>query len=197
MSSREEIFTNIFRNNMWGSSESVSGTGSTLNATKFLIPKLSKFIREHNINRMVDAPCGDFNWMQCLISEHPDLTYLGCDIVPEIIINNSIKYRNYFQILDIVDEPLPSCDLMLCRDCLGHFQKQDTLRVVENVKKHDIKYFAATHFEDSTNIEITTGNWYPINMREFLGPPLRILNEYREDDTIIKNDKCTAIWKLK
>ncbi|MEW5551191.1 hypothetical protein ABGT22_14715 [Peribacillus frigoritolerans] len=118
----KELFTNIYKKNRWRNSESVSGTGSSLAQTKTLIQELPSIIKQLQIKKMIDAPCGDFNWMK-EIYKNTEL-YIGIDIVDEIIKRNKKKYRlknvQFFH-MDITKDRLPTGDLILCRDCLVHF----------------------------------------------------------------------------
>jgi hypothetical protein len=74
-----------------------------------------------SIHTLLDAPCGDFNWIR-----HFDLPverYIGVDIVPELVLANRAKAlsrQQRFMIADIVCDPLPRADLTLFRDALIH-----------------------------------------------------------------------------
>lgn len=71
---------------------------------------------------MLDAPCGDFNWMK---EVHKDIElYNGIDIVEDIIGKNKKKYSTkivQFYQSDITRDPLPTSDLILYRDCVVLF----------------------------------------------------------------------------
>ncbi|WP_250161065.1 hypothetical protein [Peribacillus frigoritolerans] len=79
----KELFTNIYKKNRWRNSESVSGQGSSLTQTKTLIQELPGLINQLQIKKLIDAPCGDFNWMK-EVYKNTEL-YIGIDIVDEII----------------------------------------------------------------------------------------------------------------
>src|SRR4051794_18072852 len=79
----EITFTRGFARNDWSDPESVSGTGSNLEATARLREELPALWRKYRVSRLVDAPCGDFNWMRHLVSELPG-GYVGLDVVREI-----------------------------------------------------------------------------------------------------------------
>ena len=59
----KEVFLNIFNENHWGGTDSISGPGSDLTQTKILIETLPKLLEEYKIKTMLDIPCGDFYWM--------------------------------------------------------------------------------------------------------------------------------------
>ena len=82
----------------------------------------AKFLNSLNVKVFLDAPCGDFNWMQHV--ELPEETlYIGGDIVGRLIEDLQQAHGNptrSFRKLDIVEGPLPKADLWLCRDVLFH-----------------------------------------------------------------------------
>jgi len=44
----------------------VSGNGSELDAVENLIKELPLLLKKYNIKIIIDAPCGDYNWMKNL-----------------------------------------------------------------------------------------------------------------------------------
>ena len=74
----EGRFTEIFNSNAWDDSDSVSGTGSSLDATELLRSKLPGIFEGLKINSIFDAPCGDFSWMK-LIFDSNEINYIGAD----------------------------------------------------------------------------------------------------------------------
>ena len=65
--SYKEIFSGIYENYGFGSSESRSGPGSTLEETKLLREEIKKLIVKKGIKSVVDIPCGDFHWMKEIV----------------------------------------------------------------------------------------------------------------------------------
>src|SRR5215204_2321496 len=61
--SSEQVFNQIYHRNHWGSLESVSGPGSELATTAEVRQGLSTLLTDLSIKSMLDAPCGDFNWI--------------------------------------------------------------------------------------------------------------------------------------
>lgn len=191
-----EIFEKIYEGNMWGGSESVSGPGSCLQETKVLIGKLEKLFSRFNINTVLDAPCGDFNWMKHVNMKNIK-QYLGVDIVPELIEQNKQKFGNAqrnFLTLDISREPLPQVDLIICRDCLVHFSMEDIWRALKNFSRSSSRFILTTTFtEHFINNDIKTGDWRFLNLEKepFNFPkPLYIIKEHPVWD------KCMALWYL-
>src|SRR5271166_1903390 len=134
MDNNTDVFTDIFKNKLWGSSESVSGTGSQLSQTRHLRAELPLLLRELNIKSILDLPCGDFNWMKLV--ELGGITYIGGDIVSDIVERNRKLYetRNRkFEHIDIISSSLPETDAVLCRDCLVHFPHADIFAALKNI----------------------------------------------------------------
>src|ERR1700709_2014036 len=75
-------FQRIHDTNLWGAAESISGLGSELDATAGLRAELPRLFGKLAIPSLLDAPCGEANWIN-----HADLgvRYVGVDIVPALI----------------------------------------------------------------------------------------------------------------
>ena len=92
------------------------------------MPELIALLRRLKTRTLVDAPCGDFNW----IAEAADSVdrYVGMDVVPELIEHNLRHYvtdRRNFALADITRDVLPPADVILCRDCLVHYSDSGRL----------------------------------------------------------------------
>jgi hypothetical protein len=170
--SPKQVFNRIYRQREWTSKESVSGPGSEVSATEALVDQLPDLLRTLSIKSICDIPCGDFNWMRRI-----DLTgvdYIGGDIVPEIVHENSRSFGGpgvRFEVMDLLASRLPSADLVLCRDCLGHFSYRHILRAIENIRKSGSRYLATTFYPFvRSNKDIPTGYWRALNLTM---PPFR------------------------
>ena len=83
---------------------------------------------------VVDLGCGDFQIGANLIAQLPNIVYVGCDIVLEIIAEHQRMYaseRVRFQHIDIVSDPLPEGDVYLIRQVLQHLSNSEILRFME------------------------------------------------------------------
>jgi SAM-dependent methyltransferase len=85
-SARERVFTQIFESNYWGSPESRSGAGSTIEITANVRAFVGETVQRLGVRSVLDAACGDMTW-QPLIPElaHDGVRSLGLDIVPELV----------------------------------------------------------------------------------------------------------------
>ena len=116
---RENIFTEYYKNNSWHGRESVSGTGSDSEQTALLVKKLPEVFERFEVKRLLDLPCGDFNWMKQLT--FGEIQYTGGDLVSELIMSNQEKYATQliqFKTINLIEDELPESDMILNRDCL-------------------------------------------------------------------------------
>jgi len=192
------VFTEIYQNNEWRSRESVSGPGSELAQTERLRKELNRLMPKLTIKSMLDIPCGDFNWMQHV--NLSDVDYIGADIVEKLIEKNTQDCKEKFQVLDILQDPLPKCDLLFVRDCLVHFSFEDTFAALKNIKQSGAKYLLTTTFtKTSVNKNIVTGGWRIINLQAEpfnLPEPMLVINEHCMEDEGAYKDKSMALWDL-
>lgn len=191
----EIVFTDIYRGNLWYDPESVSGRGSTLERTAAVRAALPALLRELGARSLLDAPCGDFNWMR-----HVDLSgvsYAGADVVPDLIERNRQLYGGEgraFLHLDITRDALPRADVVMCRDCLIHLSFADARRALRNFKASGSTYLlATTHAGVTENEDAPTGGWRSLNLRlppfDFPAPARTIV----EDPAL---EKHLALWRL-
>jgi len=189
----EDVFTKIYKHNLWGSLESRSGPGSSFAETQHIGPQLLRIIKQYNITSLLDAPCGDFNWMSKLYASL-QCDYTGGDIVPEIVANNQIIHPEVkFEVIDITVS-IPRADLVMVRDCLVHFTYEQITTALAVINNSGSQYLLTTHFplcKQNHNLE-QTGHWRPLNMT--LAPfnfqqPLELIQEGFYGKTM-------GLWKL-
>ena len=101
-----------------------------------------------------------------------NVDYTGGDIVEELIkklqdqyTSNRIKFTN----LDIISQKLPEADLMICRDCLFHFDPIEVIKFFKNFASSNIKYLLTTthinsdkKFKNAKNLQ--TGKFHKIDL---------------------------------
>ena len=208
---RNKLFSEVYRQNLWGSAESVSGQGSTVWICEPLITQLPLLIQKYDISSMLDIPCGDFNWMQHV--RFPDgFTYIGGDILPEMVAENNRRYRSDqrdFRVLDVISDFLPSVDLIFVRDLFIHLTLSLCRRCIENINMSNFKYAMFTHdplssrYPPTGNIELARAKhganyeFRPISMRlpPFNFPaPLDSITEHQEHSPGWQAQKQMALW---
>lgn len=194
----KEVFLNIFNENHWGGTDSISGPGSDLTQTKILIKTLPKLLEEYKIKTMLDIPCGDFYWMSNV--DLSKVKYTGADIVDNIIDKCKSNHPLYdFKIMDLVNSELPSVDLIFCRDCLVHLPYEMIKKALINIKNSKSKYLLTTSFINHDNIDTHLGGWRPLNLTKDpfnLPEPILIINEGCTENNNAYFDKSMFLWKI-
>jgi SAM-dependent methyltransferase len=193
-----QTFTQIYKDNSWDSSESVSGTGSEMKNTEVIRRELPVLLDKFNITSILDIPCGDWNWMKTVNLNNT--SYIGADIVPDLIEKNKSLYPTVdFRVLDLTSSELPKVDLIFTRDCLGHLSNENVFKAIQNCKASGSKYLLATSFTKwNTNSDIHDGYWKCINLmvEPFLLNPLYLINEDCRENYPHFNDKCMVLFQL-
>ena len=196
-----ERFARIYSTNLWSDPETRSGTGSSLDSTKALRRELPGVLKRLDARVLLDAPCGDFTWMQ-----HVDLSgieYIGADIVPTIVAQDQKLYggkSRRFVELDLTRDELPAADVLLCRDCLVHLSYANIGAVLAGIARSTIRYVLMTSFPGrGDNKDVVDGDWRPL---DFLAPPfsfpqpvLTILEDCEEEDGSYA-DKSLVAWSV-
>ena len=201
----QSIFAPFYTEKRWGGGETVSGPGSTLERTVKLRSELPILLEEIGARTLLDAPCGDFNWMkhtrlslkQCLDQ------YWGVDVVPELIARNQSLYgndRTRFLLLDLTRDELPRVDVILCRDCFIHFSDRHIAAAIKNFKRSRSTYLLTNTYPDwRRNENIRTGDFRHLNL--LLPPfnfpsPLRQIEEKSPEERTQFFGKTLALWEL-
>ena len=198
----EAIFTEKWAFKTWGG-VSLSGTGSDLIQTAAIRTAIPSLLQKYHCKTMVDAPCGDYYWMKMV--NHQLDKYIGIDIVLPLVLTNQINYGDHQHVfihMDIINEIIPKADLVLCRDCLGHFSDEEIAKTIRNFKKSGSTYLLTTSFtqhHSNINSTIGTGSWRPLDLRQspyFFPEPLEISNENCTEDNNDWSDKSLFLWKI-
>jgi len=162
----EDRFTHIYEHNKWKDSESVSGAGSSVGVTEKIRAEIPRLLEGFAVARMLDAPCGDYNWFRMI--ERGQVDYIGGDIVKALIEKNQENYGDdvtSFLHLDITKDPLPDVDLWICRDCLIHLSFELIDNALANFSRSNVRYLlVSTYPETSANHDIPTGHARLLNM---------------------------------
>ncbi|MBF0340734.1 MAG: hypothetical protein HQL95_07185 [Magnetococcales bacterium] len=190
------IFSRIYQENQWGTRETRSGSGSCVNATVELRDRLTETLRHLKVRTVVDAGCGDLNWLG-LISEEWDL-YLGFDVVPELIHHNRTLFagrKNHaFNTADICHEVLPRADALLCRNTLIHLPDTLNLQALKHFKRSESRYLIATTFPEAVNEHSKPGHWHKVNLT---APPFRLPEPlFLIPDGKSRHGRFLGVWRL-
>lgn len=159
-----------------GLPETLSGTGSTLEATVEIRHHLPKLLRRLGIKTLLDAPCGDLHWIS-----RTDLSMLECYIGLDNDIDvvdragarfgdmlSMIKGRVKYGLADVlVDGAIEDCDAILCRDFLQHMPNNDVRTALLNIANSGARYALLTHHvscRQNTSLA-NRGDFRPINLQ--------------------------------
>jgi hypothetical protein len=191
------VFEHYFEVNAWGDDESVSGPGSTIEYTKNIREGIPKVLSQFRIRKMLDAPCGDYNWFR-MIERPDDLTYVGGDIVRALVDRNQIKFGDSstrFISIDIVHDPLPEVDLWLCRDCFIHLSNDDIFFALDNLVNSNVSYLLTSTYPNvCQNQDIPTGLFRAINLEKppfDFGSPEAVMDDWIDGFEV----RQLALWK--
>lgn len=191
----KEVFTNIFQRNWWNNGESRSGWGAELKRTAAIRASLPDFAQRHYLKSLLDAPCGDFNWMRH-VAWPAQFKYIGGDIVHDLIIENRRKYPEVeFAELDVLRDPLPDVDGWLARDLMIHFPDEAIWRALDQFRRSSISYLLATTYPNAKrNTDIKFGQVRHINL---CAPPFNLPQPFevlREDDDPVTG-RVIGVWR--
>lgn len=195
-------FSQIYSKNIFGGKESLSGEGSNLEQTAEIRRELPKLVSELGVRSIMDAPCGDWNWLKASPFEVEQ--YIGVDIVKELIEKNQHLFGSNstsFTCLNLAEDLLPRADLIFCRDCLVHLTYNDIHKVLANFKNSGSKYLLTTTFtnRDQNSDLIGDDIWRTLNLElpPFNFPkPLKLINEKCSEYHNQFSDKSLGLWLL-
>lgn len=199
--SPQAIFDEYFRRNTWGGRASRSGRGSDPDQTRVLVEALPALWADLGVRRVLDVPCGDFEWMRRV--DLGGVQYVGGDIVPALVEANRRAFARpgvQFQPLDLLRDTLPQADLVLCRDCLVHLSYADARRALAGIAASGATWCLLTTFtERRENADIVTGQWRPLNLTlppfDLPPPALTIVERCTEGEGQYA-DKALALWRV-
>ncbi len=155
-----------------GLPETGCGAGSMFSNTVNVRERLPKLFEELGIRTVLDAPCGDFNWMSK--TDLSGIEYIGVDY-DELHCtwarareSDPSKFRprkKTVVTLDMCRDPLPLADLMLCRDFLQHLPNAMVSVVLNKIRSSGIPWLLATSHGNKVNDNITShGMFRPLNL---------------------------------
>lgn len=194
-------FERIVLENRWRDPESLSGGGSNLRQTETLRVELPLLLSRIGAHALLDAPCGDFNWMR-----HVDLgplSYTGVDVVAPLIERCQRTYggpTRQFLVRDILVDPLPPADVIMSRDCLVHLSYEHIAAALRNFRRSGATFLLTTTYTSrKRNWDIVTGSWRPLNLQERpfnFPPPANVIVENSTEFEGDFADKSLALWRL-
>jgi hypothetical protein len=167
-----EIFTSTYLNYLWGRKQGgfdfYSGDGShDPNVINEYLSNVSNFLSQFDPSPViVDIGCGDFH-IGSKLSIYAK-QYIACDVVPEVIAANVIRYELAnvsFKVLDAATQDLPNGEIVILRQVLQHLSNRDIKSVLERIKGN----FQYLIFTDHHPLDL---DWVP-NLDKQTGPNIR------------------------
>jgi hypothetical protein len=154
-----------------GLPETACGLGSTLRVTKHLRTEFPALLFRCNIWSLVDAPCGDCNWIS-----HTDLSgieYHGIDASADHLRVATTRQwdallrprRQTFESGDLLRMHLPTADAILCREFFQHLPTRSAYDFIQKVRGTGFTWFLGTSFDNDKNQEIGSEMFRPLNLR--------------------------------
>jgi SAM-dependent methyltransferase len=167
----ESVFSEIYKKKMWARNKEgkgTSGVGSTLEATELYREFLQDFLSTFEIETVVDAGCGDWEFSKAI--DWTGIQYTGYDVVKFVINENMRKYSSdniTFIHTDLMVEPLPPADLLICKDVLQHWPNAVIFEFLKNISQ--FKYCLITNDIDfdtdsSSNPNVWTGGFRTLDL---------------------------------
>jgi len=133
--------------------ETPNGPGSTLEATENVRRELPGLLTRHGIGRLLDAPCGDWNWLSR--TDLPKgLRYTGWDVDETFIARNKAEHGRRgrrFEVTNLLTvDTIPPVDAVLCRDFFIHLPNDRILQLLD-LFRTGARYLLATHTPGAGN----------------------------------------------
>lgn len=197
----QNTFEKIYNENYWGSSESRSGGGSSVESTQNVAASLPKIWGKYNIKSFLDVPCGDYNWMKNV--DKKNIKYIGGDIVPKMIEVNNKKFKDAnvsFEVIDITSNKIPKVDMIFCKDCLQHLSDENVEKALKNFKESGSTYLLVTSYPLTLeNWNISNGGYRPLNLLKApfnfpISSCLEKISEVKKDGNEL--DKILYLYRL-
>lgn len=180
----------IFENKSWADGNSPrSGPGSTLEYTRNIRAALPELFRKYDVRTFVDAPCGDWTWMQAV--DLNGIDYLGFDISSSVVTENQRRFSApgvKFEVADVTSDVLPKADLFMCRDCLFHLKFWLRWEFFRRFLESGSKYLLTTgHPVDFNRKQMQNGQFLRFNPTK---PPFSFAEplEYIDEATQVTED---------
>jgi hypothetical protein len=177
-----------------GRPETWCGAGSTMATTYHLRAELPGLLKRLEVHSLLDAPCGDCNWISQV--DLRGVRYTGVEKFEGHILKarkNAPKLR--IARMNILIDRLPKRDAILCRDFLQHMPNLDVVRAFKQFRRSGAKWLLATSFDNAENEDIEKqGDFRRLNLEIeplALGAPLERLEDPPGSGRVL------GVWRLR
>jgi SAM-dependent methyltransferase len=147
------------------------GYGSGMGSTPLFCHEyniwLAGFMRDRNIQSVLDLGCGD--WQSTRLIDWSGIDYWGIDIVARVIERNQQLFRApnlHFIAGDFLNQPaLPKADLLVVKDVIHHLDHADVRRTVNLAKRYPLVLWVV-----DMGLEVPHGSWPDLDLIEYFKP---------------------------
>lgn len=126
----ERVFTTIYKKKLWGSDASLEDENP-------FIDYIEEFLEQTaDVQSILDVGCGDWAFSRNISWGNREV--LGVDVIRSLVLKNQAQFGNEhirFAYLDAVIDPLPSADLLICKDVWIHLPNDMILPFLDKMKK--------------------------------------------------------------
>lgn len=155
--SNADRFAEVYRRRVWATGSSASGEGSERGSPCVMhsVAVLERVVDQFGVRSIADVPCGDFHWFGLFLNDHPEIHYVGYDVVDDVIAENSLQHPSrVFVTLDVTQEAPGKADLVFCKDLVNHLLERDVWSTLANIVASGSKYVLITSNKGSPNSEL-------------------------------------------
>jgi SAM-dependent methyltransferase len=150
-----EIFSEIYRRNMWGGEAGTfySGPGSDAEFARQFADVANTLIAERGIKSVVDLGCGDFRVGGQIASA--EISYTGVDVADALIKRNRQLFARAgikFCCTDIIEDELPDGDLCILRQVLQHLSNAQIAGILGKLSRYRF-VLIGEHHPDRTRLK--------------------------------------------
>lgn len=152
-----------------GLPETACGKGSTLASTEYLRSRLTGMIVTLGGGVLIDAPCGDCNWIAKTVL--PVTRYIGVDSSTEHLArarDNLIGWGVPYDLI-LVDllsptSMLPTADIVICRDFLQHVPNASLFVAIRSLLTSGADWIMITSHEGGSDDDVELGGFRPLDL---------------------------------
>ncbi len=156
--SPEEVFSEIYREGVWGGGPEpfYSGSGSSEETiVKPYVAAVKAFLRAYPSGKpaVVDLGCGDFSVGRQIVEDCA--SYTGVDVVPDLIRHHQETVadpRVKFLHLDIVRDELPPGDVCFVRQVFQHLSNDQISRVLAKLGRYQTVFVTEHYPHDAPGV---------------------------------------------
>lgn len=187
-------FDEIYTNNLWHGTESLSGPGSSAVPTVRVWRALVAIMSLTRSTGILDLGCGDGYWMP----EFPG--YIGVDVAEAAIARSrELHPGREYRVLPAL-APLPDRDLVFMRDVLQHLPRDVAVGQLERIRATAARWLFASSYVDGDSAGVTDPlSACRIDMTVWLGEPeLYVPDGWDHHDSRVVRDpaKMLGLWRL-